>query len=92
MAVNTAGQGVTNLNIGGGTLIIRGADQSAAVADWITNGYLSAYGHTPGTNGYEIIIDTTTVPGGTMLTAVPEPATALILSLGALTILGKRKH
>ncbi|HPB93464.1 MAG TPA: hypothetical protein PLR31_07950, partial [Anaerohalosphaeraceae bacterium] len=72
MAANTAGQGLTCLDIWEGTLILRRQDLSANVPDWIAAGYLKAYGTTPGSRGGgTIVVDTTTVPGGMILTAVP---------------------
>ncbi len=68
-------QNNAHLDIEAGTLIIRGADLSTAVADWIAAGQLTAYGLTPG-SGADIIVDSTTVPGGTVITAVYNyPAT-----------------
>ncbi|MEJ5260652.1 MAG: LamG domain-containing protein [Anaerohalosphaeraceae bacterium] len=72
MAANTASYGVTCLDIWDGTLILRGQDQSANIPTWIANGYLKAYGTTPGSRGGgTIVVDTQTIPGGMILTAIP---------------------
>jgi hypothetical protein len=85
--MDVAGVGYAKIDIMDGTLIVRGGDISANVAAWIAAGQLSAFG-----GAGNIIVDTTTIPGGTMITAViPEPATMLIFGLGTLLISRKRK-
>jgi len=56
------------LDIYAGKLILP-ADFSDELKGWISRGILLAYGHTPGKDGYEIVIDTTTQPGRTVVTA-----------------------
>lgn len=69
------GLGLTKLDIYEGTLIIRGQDRSADIPNWISAGYLKAYGMTPNERGSAlIIVDSTTIPGGTILTALPSLA------------------
>lgn len=67
-AIEAFGEGLTRLNIEGGKLVIA-QDYSIQVSDWIAAGYVTAYGLTPG-RGANIIVDTTTVPGSTIITAV----------------------
>jgi hypothetical protein len=72
MAANTASYGVTCLDIWEGTFIVRNQDLSANIPTWIANGYLKAYGTVPGSRGGgTIVVDTTTIPGGMILTAIP---------------------
>jgi hypothetical protein len=66
------------MNITGGKLVLGFGDQTALVNGWISKGILQAYGGTG-----NIIIDTTTLPGSTILTAVvPEPSSMALLGLG----------
>lgn len=75
--MDTHAMGAAKLDIHGGTIIVRGADITANVADWIANGYLLAYGTTPGQRGGgEVHVDTTTIAGGTIITASPSLAAA----------------
>jgi len=68
------GLGLTKLNIEAGTFVIA-QDYSTQFNDWIAAGYVTAYGLTPG-RGADIIVDTTTTPGSTIVTAVYNyPAT-----------------
>lgn len=90
--MDVAGVGVANIDIEQGSLVIRGGDVSADVANWIAAGQLTAYGYTPGTHGAEILVDTTTIAGGTIVTAiVPEPATLALLGFGALVLFRKQR-
>lgn len=74
-AIPYIGQGLTKLDIEKGQLIIRGGDYTTNVADWIANGYLTAYGTVPGQPGNAtVVVDTTTIPGGTIITAQPSLA------------------
>jgi regulation of enolase protein 1 (concanavalin A-like superfamily) len=53
--------------------LILPADYTDTVNDWIARGIVKAYGMTPGLpGGSQIIIDTTTTPGRTIVTAIPE--------------------
>jgi hypothetical protein len=73
-AIEAFGAGLTKLNIEKGKLVIA-LDYSTQFSDWITAGYVTAYGLTPG-RGADIIVDTTTTPGSTIVTAVYNyPAT-----------------
>jgi hypothetical protein len=85
--MDTHAKGYAKINIMDGALIVRGADISANVAAWKASGQLTAFGGTG-----NIIVDTTSIAGGTVITAViPEPATLSILGLGAVALLRKRK-
>jgi len=64
---------------------------TATVQDWIARGILLAYGNTPGTNGYDIVIDTMSMPGRTIVTATPEPTTIALLGLGALALIRRKR-
>jgi hypothetical protein len=62
------------LDIHEGNLILP-PDSSDAVQDWIDRGILKAYGMTPGeskSKDAQILIDTTTVPDRTIVTAIPQ--------------------
>jgi hypothetical protein len=62
------------LDIHEGNLILP-PDSSDAVQDWIDRGILKAYGMTPGelkSKDAQILIDTTTVPDRTIVTALPQ--------------------
>lgn len=73
-AIEAFGDGLTRLNIEGGMFVIA-QDYSTQFSDWIAAGYVTAYGLTPG-RGADIVVDTTTVPGSTIVTAVYNyPAT-----------------
>ncbi|MCE5187557.1 MAG: sigma-70 family RNA polymerase sigma factor [Planctomycetaceae bacterium] len=66
---------LTTLDIHAGTFIVRNQDHSANVPNWIESGLLLAYGDKPNERGSsQIIVDTTTIPGGTILTALPSLA------------------
>lgn len=69
-AIQGFGSGLTKLDIWDGTLIVRANLTEQNVLDWIDIGYLKAYGYTPGgPEGSDINIDTTTIPGGVIITA-----------------------
>ena len=61
--------GYVCINIEEGELILTYGDVTADINNWIAAGKLTAYGLTPG-DGADIIIDTTTTPGSTIVTAV----------------------
>jgi hypothetical protein len=64
---------------------------TATVQDWISRGILKAYGHTPGTEGYDIVIDTQSMSGRTIITATPEPCTLALLCLGGLALIRRKR-
>lgn len=67
--------GYVHINIEEGKLILSYGDETATVNEWIAAGTLTAYGLTPG-RGASIVIDTETIEGGTIVTAVYDyPAT-----------------
>jgi hypothetical protein len=66
------------MNITGGKLVLGFGDETTLVNGWISKGTLQAYGGTG-----NILIDTTTLPGKTIVTAtVPEPSSMALLGLG----------
>jgi hypothetical protein len=66
------------MDITGGKLILGFGNETTMVNDWISRGILQAYGGAGNIN-----IDTTTLPGSTILTAVvPEPSSMALLGLG----------
>ncbi len=86
--VNAGLQNNAQIDIEAGTWIVRGADISANIATWIGTGELTAYGGT-GT----IVVDTISVPGGTVITAlVPEPASIVLLGIASVLAIGYRRH
>lgn len=86
--LNASGQNNAHVDIGAGTWIVRGGDISANVATWIANGQLTAYGGSGTIN-----VDTVTLPGGTIITAVPEPtALALVGVTGLLAGIARRRQ
>lgn len=78
------------INVCGGTLILPDAFTNT-VNDWLIRGILLAYGHTPGTDGFDIVIDTAVNPGRTTLTAIPEPITITLLGLGGLALIRRKR-
>jgi hypothetical protein len=79
------------IDVRGGTLILP-ADFTGTVNDWISRGILLAYGAKPGTNGTSLIINTTVNPGRTTVTAIPEPCTLTLLSLGGLALIRRKRN
>jgi hypothetical protein len=73
------------MNITKGTLILAG-DKSEAVLAYINSGSIAAYG---GWAGAEVLYDLS--DGKTTVTAIPEPATLALLSLGTLVALRRRR-
>jgi len=73
------------MDIAGGKLVLAG-DATASVNDWISRGILEGYGVVGNVN-----IDILSDPGFTIVTGVPEPATAGLLALGALTLVLRRR-
>jgi len=69
------------INVAGGQLVI-GGNASAQVADLISRGILEGNGVVGNVN-----VDLVSDPGFTVITAVPEPASAMVLGLGGLTCL-----
>lgn len=71
------------MNITGGELVLNFGDQTTLVQGWISRGILEAYG-----GGGTILIDTTSSPGETIVTAspVPEPASIALLGLGGFAM------
>jgi hypothetical protein len=76
---------LTKVDIWEGTLILPD-NFTDAVNDWISRGILVAYAGTG-----DIVIDTEVNPGRTTVTAIPEPGTIVLLSLGGLALI-RRKH
>lgn len=86
--MNAGGQNNAQVDITGGTWIVRGADISANVASWIGSGELTAYG-----GAGTINVDTTSVPGGTVITGViPEPATIGLIGFAGAGLLYVRRR
>ena len=77
------------MDISGGELIITSGDDTAQVDSWLSRGILEAYG-----GAGTIKIDTTSVPGETIVSGVevPEPATIGALTLGGAAMLLKRRR
>jgi hypothetical protein len=84
--MNAGGQNNAHVDIAGGTWIVRGADISAKVATWIGTGELTAYGGLG-----SIVVDTLSIPGGTVITAVPEPSSFALLGLGSLLLFRRKR-
>lgn len=76
---------LTKVDILEGTLILP-ADFTATVEDWISRGILVAYAGTG-----DIVIDTEVNPGRTTVTAIPEPGTIILLSLGGLALIRRKR-
>ncbi|MGC3961180.1 MAG: PEP-CTERM sorting domain-containing protein [Verrucomicrobiota bacterium] len=79
--LNASGQNNAHVDIGAGTWIVRGGNISANVATWIANGQLTAYGGSGTIN-----VDTVTLPGGTIITAVPEPTSLTLVGVAGLLV------
>ncbi len=77
------------MDISGGELIITSGDDTAQVDSWLSRGILEAYG-----GAGTIKIDTTSVPGETIVSGVqvPEPATIGVLALGGAAVLMTRRR
>jgi hypothetical protein len=67
-----------------GTLIIRNKT-GAPIQNWIDNGYIIGYG------GAGTVTATVSPEGWDVLTAVPEPATIALLSLGGLALIRRKR-
>jgi hypothetical protein len=70
---------------GMGRLILPG-DFTAQVNDWIARGIIQGNGVTGAVN-----IDLASNPGQTVVTAVPEPASAALLGIGSLLLFLRRR-
>ena len=57
------------------------------IAEVIANGFITAYG-----GAGTVLVDTTTVSGRTILSAVPEPATLGLMALAGGMVLGIRRY
>lgn len=75
------------MDITGGKFVLTNGDQTALIQNWIGRGILVGYG-----GSGSIAIDTTSVPGQTIVTAVvPEPAMLGIFAITAPLVLRRRK-
>jgi hypothetical protein len=76
------------MNIDGGELILTG-DQTATVNGWLSRGILEAYG-----GAGQIVIDTSSIAGKTVVSAVPtpEPTTIALVAVGGLVGLFLRRR
>ncbi|MCE5187170.1 MAG: PEP-CTERM sorting domain-containing protein [Planctomycetaceae bacterium] len=76
---------VGNMNITGGKLILQG-DDTATVANYLANGWITGYGSED-----NIVYDyNITTPGKTTVWAVPEPATISLLCAGLLGLIRRK--
>jgi hypothetical protein len=76
------------MDLAGGKLILGFGDVTDPVKRWIARGILQAYG-----GAGTIDIDTTSVPGSTIVTGViPEPASLALLALGGLGAAFSLRH
>ena len=73
------------INVAGGELIING-DATTMAQSWETRGILEGNGVVGNVN-----IDTTSMAGYTILTAVPEPVSMAFLGLGGLALILRRR-
>jgi hypothetical protein len=77
-----------NIDITEGTLIVRAQSTepgSGTIDEWIGAGYITAYG------GNGTLIRTVDGNGYDVLTAIPEPATIALLSLGGLALIRRKR-
>jgi T5SS/PEP-CTERM-associated repeat protein len=69
-----------------GTLIVRNKSGEGTMQGWIDGGFIVGYGGT-GT----VILEHDDVTGWDTLTAIPEPATIALLSLGGLALIRRKR-
>jgi hypothetical protein len=82
-----ATSGTAYMNITGNGKVIINGDRTVNVASYISKGWLMGNG-----NDYEILYDYNISNAGKTTIYVPEPATICLLSIGALSLLRRRKR